>query len=208
VRIYNDSLTFDKTETISLSAAIRTSGATFNAFGVGILPGIVGSDNPGATVEMYIDDVNYSGHIYATDGFETGNGNGGSGWGGSWGFVGTATVTASGTPNTGGFHLQLTGNGATATRAVSLAGVTSARLVFDWKATSLESGETAVVEVFDGTNWINMLTILDTQDDGVYHHADLTIPVAALTGNFQVRIKSLMSAGDDIVYIDDIHVAK
>ena len=66
----------------------------------------------------------------------------------------------------------------------------------------------SVMQYCNGTNWINMLTIIDTQDDGAYHHADLTIPGAALTGNFQVRVKSLMSAADDFVYIDDIQIAK
>ncbi len=144
--------------------------------------------------------------LFAMDNFENGNGAGGMGWNGAWTFGGTATVTSAGSPNTGSFHLQLTGNGATATRAVSLAGAASARVVFDWKASSFETGETAVVEVFDGTNWLNLLTINAGQADGIYHHADLTVPAAARNANFQLRIRSAMSSADDLFYVDSVLV--
>ena len=94
-----------------------------------------------------------------------------------------------------------------ASRAVNLAGVTQAHLVFDWKANSFEAGETAVVEIYDGTAWVNLMTISDGQDDNVYHHASIDLSSYTLTSGFQVRFRSLMSAGDDHFYIDDLQIA-
>jgi hypothetical protein len=161
---------------------------------------------------MFIDDVSYSGFVYATDGFETGNGSGGNGWGGAWTFTpsgsGTATVINSDSPNAGTYHLQLTGNGAVASRAVNLSGLASARLVFDWKANSFESGETATVDIYDGTSWITVLTITDTQDDNIYHHADISLAGYTLGSSFQVRVRSLMGDSTDLFYIDDLKIAR
>ena len=75
------------------------------------------------------------------------------------------------------------------------------------RETSFEAGETAVVEIYDGANWINVMTIADGQDDDIYHHASISLAAYTLGSSFQVRFKSLMSASDDIVYIDDLQIA-
>jgi hypothetical protein len=206
VRIYNGS--YDQTVTADLNSQTRSGGSTFDSFGMGTKNRPGSGDNSSKSIQMFIDDVSYSGYVYATDGFETGNGSGGTGWGGAWTLSGSATVTTTGTPNAGAYHLQLTGNGAFATRAVNLSGVTSARLIFDWKASSFESGETGAVDIYDGTNWITVLTITDTQDDNIYHHADINLSGYSLGSSFQVRVRSLMSAADDVLYIEDLKIAR
>jgi hypothetical protein len=172
-----------------------------------------GSGNdPNARVQMFIDDVAYTGHVFAADNFETGNGSGGNGWGGSWTFTpsgsSTATVTGSGAPNSGSFHLQVSGNGAEAKRAVNLSGVIGARLIFDWKASGFGSGETAAVDIYDGTQWINVLTVSDGQDDDAYHHADISLSSYSLGSSFQVRFRSLMSDSTDVLSIDNLKIAR
>ena len=87
-----------------------------------------------------------------------------------------------------------------------MSGVTDARLSFNWKANSFESGETGVVEIYDGTSWINVMTISDGQDDNVYHHASISLAGYTLGSSFQVRFRSLMSATDDFLYIDDLQI--
>ena len=108
---------------------------------------------------------------------------------------------------TGSYHLQLTSSDGVASRAVNLAGVSQAHLVFDWKANSFESGETAVVEIYNGTSWVNVMTISDGQDDDTYHHADIDLSSYTLTSGFQVRFRSLMSATDDYFYVDNLLIS-
>jgi hypothetical protein len=84
--------------------------------------------------------------------------------------------------------------------------------VFDWKVHSkvhsFDAGETAVVEINNGTSWITVQTISDEQDDNVYHHSDIDLSGYTLGSSFQVRIKSLMSASDDTLYIDNLKIAR
>jgi hypothetical protein len=61
VRIYNDALTYDQTNLVNLSSATRSSGAAFDAFGIGTTEGVNGWNNPDEYIYMYIDDVTYSG---------------------------------------------------------------------------------------------------------------------------------------------------
>jgi hypothetical protein len=93
-----------------------------------------------------------------------------------------------------------------ASRAINMTGATDARLNFNWKANSFEAGETAVVEIYDGTNWINVMTISDGQDDNAYHAASFDLAGYNLGSSFQVRFRSLMSATDDFFYVDDLRI--
>src|SRR4029079_5417694 len=130
--------------------------------GIGITEGVATYQDSTAYINMYVDNVNYSGYqkIYGVSNFGSNSISGGTGWGGNWSFTGNASIVSSGTPN-GTYHLQLTSNNGVASRAANLSGVTTARLAFNWKANSFEAGETAVVEIYDGTSWINVLTISD-----------------------------------------------
>jgi hypothetical protein len=205
VRLFNG--TFDQTASVDLNSTVRNDSHGFDSFGIGIAAGVAGTNDASRTVQFFVDDVNYSGFNLAQDGFESGNGTGGTGWGGNWAFAGAASVVSTGTPKTGTYHLQLTGNTGLATRAVNLSGVTNARLAFDWKASSFEAGETAVVEIYDGTSWIAVQTITDGQDDNIYRHSDISLSGYTLGSSFQVRIRSLMSAADDVLYIDNLKIA-
>src|SRR6185295_1244709 len=61
VRIYNDALTVDITSLVNIDSATRSSGATFNAFGIGIDAGVAGSSDSSEYIYMYVDNVTYSG---------------------------------------------------------------------------------------------------------------------------------------------------
>ena len=66
-------------------------------------------------------------------------------------------------------------------------------------------GETATVEVYDGT-WHTVLTVSDGQDDAAWHLADIDLSSYSMTSNFQVRIKSNMSDTSDLFYVDDLRI--
>jgi hypothetical protein len=139
--------------------------------------------------------------VYAKDDFNLGSISGGTGWGGNWSLTGTSASLTGGT-------LQLTGSSGVASRAISLSGLTTARLIFDWKANDFETGETSVVEIYDGTNWINVLTISDGQDDNIYHHSDISLSSYNLGSSFQVRFRSLMSDSTDVLSIENLKIAR
>jgi hypothetical protein len=150
-------------------------------------------------VYMYVDNVNYSGYqkIYAVDDFSS-TPNGGTGWGGSWNLTGNASIATG--------LLQLTSNSGVAERVVNLSGVTDANLSFNWKADSFESGETAVVEIYNGTSWITVMTISDGQDDNIYHHASINLAGYTLGSSFKVRFRSLMVNANDFLYVGDLKI--
>ena len=59
IRIYNGS--YDQTVVADLRAETRASGAVFNAFGIGTKNRPGSGDSAGKTIQMFIDDVTYSG---------------------------------------------------------------------------------------------------------------------------------------------------
>jgi hypothetical protein len=141
----------------------------------------------------------------ASDGFESGNTSGGTGWSGNWTLTGEAAVSNTGGPRTGTYHLRLRSNTGVAARTVNTAGVVNPRLQFYWKADSFESGEYATTEVYDGT-WHTVLTVSDGQDDTTYHAADIDLSGYTMSSTFQVRFKSYMSGTGDYFYVDDLAI--
>jgi hypothetical protein len=146
--------------------------------------------------------------LWAGDGFESNSVSGGNGWGGNWSFIGTAGIVSTGTPKDGTYHLRLTGNTGVATRAANLSGLTSARLIFDWKADQFEAGEYATVDIFNGTNWIEVLRVNDEQDNNTYQNANIDLSLYTLTSSFQVRIRSLMNDANDFFYVDNLRIIR
>ena len=140
----------------------------------------------------------------AWDGFESGI-SGGGGWSGNWALSGSADVIAGTVPaHTGSHHLRLRSYNGVATRTVNMTGVVALhQLSFWWKAFDFETGETAVVEVYDGS-WHTVLTVIDGEDDDIYHVAD--VDLAGYNMVSQVRAESHMGGTGGYFYIDDINI--
>ena len=198
----NDALTVNTTVTVDLTSTQHGNGATFDAFGIGITPEVANSKDANAYINMWVDNVNYSGYqkIYAVDNFNSGTISGGTGWGGNW------SLSASHATWVGG-ALQLTSNDGTATRAVNLSGVTDARLSFQWKASGLEAGEKGVAEIYDGTSWIQVAEIADPNDDNIFHSVTVSLAQYSLGSGFQVRFRSVASDTSDVITIEDLRIA-
>jgi hypothetical protein len=162
--------------------------------------------NMGYDVDLNADEatITIADNDIAVDGFESGDGAGGSGWAGNWSFSGAAAVTSGGSPMTGSHHLQLTGNNGVATRAANLAAHPAATLALDWKASSFESGDLAVVEIYDGSVWHTVLTVGEDESDDEYRHSEINLSGFSLTSSFQVRIRSLMDGGSSAFYVDNL----
>jgi hypothetical protein len=146
---------------------IQTGTTTSVNMGSTIYVGIAASARQNTTGSTFlVDNVKVT---YASDGFESGNGTGGTGWAAGWSLSGNTSVVSTGTPNTGTYHLQLTSNTGVATRTVDLSDTPSARLQFSYKAVGFSGADNATIEVFDGT-WHTVQTI--TTADGTYHVVD------------------------------------
>ena len=181
-------------------------GSNNPLYGLGFFDGKIDDLRVYRTALTQADIVKIGG--FAQDGFESGNGSGGTGWSGNWSTSGTVAFTNSGTPKSGTYHMQLSGNNATATRAVNLSGLTSAHLVFDWKANSFEASETGKVEIYNGTSWITVKTVVNGNDDNVYHHEDIDLSSYSLTSSFQVRFSLLSADTNDYFYIDNLFITR
>lgn len=158
---------------------------------------VIATPSP-ATVTIY--------NTLTTDDLESASITGGSGWDGEWVLSGVSDVTTTGTDhsNPGSYHLRLRSGNGVATRSADLREATSAHLKFWWKASSFETGEYATAEIYDGTNWIEVLRVNDGQDDNVYHNADIDLSTYTMTSNFQVRFSAKMVDSSDNFYVDDI----
>ena len=141
----------------------------------------------------------------AWDGFESGT-IGGGGWNGDWVLSGSADTINNGNAHSGTYALRLRDSNGVVARTVNMTGVVALhQLSFWWKAFDFETGETAVVEVYDGS-WHTVLTVIDGQDDNIYRFAEVNLSDYNKVGNFQVRAASHMSGPNDFFYVDDINI--
>jgi len=141
----------------------------------------------------------------ASDGFESGDGTGGTGWSGNWSLTGNAGVTTSHAPYTGSNHLQLSSTDS-ATRSADLSSVSAAnaKLEFYWKSDSLEAGETATARIYDGSQWHTVLTVDHIMSDGQYHLASIDLLGYTLNSGFQVEFKVNGNDNTDLLWIDSL----
>jgi len=144
----------------------------------------------------------------ASDDFESGGWTGGTGWLDNWYHSGNASVTGSGTPYEGSYHLRLRRNTGYVDRSVDLSEATSARLQFWAKANSFESGEEAYCLVSSNdTDWTTVHTwVDDVDDDDVYRFHDIDLSPYELTSEFWIAFQANMSGNQDYFYVDDLEI--
>jgi len=143
----------------------------------------------------------------ASDDFESGGFAGGTGWLAGWYDNGDATVTDSGTPYEGSYHLRLRRDTGYVDRTVDLSDAVSARLQFWAKANSFESGEEAYCLISpDGTHWTTVHTWVDGDDDDVYRFYDIDLSPYELTSVFWIAFEAGMSGKKDYFYVDDLNI--
>ena len=182
----------------------------------------------------FLGAMGTSGSAFASDTFESGWPNSGSGWAGSW------TTTSSGNGNAslythssgtnyahgGNGALQLSRSGsadgtATATRVVNISGQNSPQITFYARSYHVESsGDTLTLQVSpDNVNWTSTTIISNTTNyNNSYYGTQpftYTVPQSLLTtGLLYVRFNASMtyssslenSSNGDYFYIDDINI--
>ncbi len=111
--------------------------------------------------------------------------------------AGDVQVTAGGGALVNTVRIGNTGNGLT--RAVSLAGSSSATLSFDY----LRAGQGLVAQYStDGTNYINLQT-LAAATDAVFQTASVAVPVGATN----IRFVSNTAGATNFVYLDNVQIS-
>ena len=136
--------------------------------------------------------------VIASDDFESGGWTGGNGWLDDWSPSGTSSVTTSGVPYEGTYHLLLSSNDGYARRSVDLSIVPSARLQFWAKVDSFEGGEEAYCYISpDGIDWTQVYYWDNTYDDNTYYPFDIDLSAYDLSSNFWIAFSANMSAAND-----------
>jgi hypothetical protein len=146
----------------------------------------------------------------AIDDFENGTGgSGGTYWANNWSLTGSALIIGNGSESwddpRGNYHLRLAGNDGVAIRQVNLRGGANVHLAFEFKRHNFAGGDSAIVEVHNGTTWQTVKTLNTTtiEDGDNYTDVDIDLSSYNLPANFQVRFKSQMGAADRYAYFDN-----
>ena len=145
------------------------------------------------------------GTAFATEGFESNNWTGGTGWGGAWTTSGTDTaIINTNTPDSGTYHARIRGNG-TITRVFDLSVYASAALLYKAKTSGLESGDQVLLEIStNGTSW----TTLRNHNSNVSNYTQYTANLDPYLhdSTVYIRWRGNMSDTTDNFYLDSIAI--
>jgi hypothetical protein len=161
---------------------------------------------------FYVDDlkvVNTFDAIasVARDDFESGDWSGGTGWLDDWYHEGNASVTTSGTPYEGSYHLLLTSSDGYVKRSVDLSSLSAASLQLQAKVSSFEGSNKALCLISEnGDDWIEVYTWDSKHDDDTYHLYDINLSSYNLTSQFWIAFDAEMGWTDDYFYVDDLKI--
>ena len=145
--------------------------------------------------------------VLVSDDFESGDWAGGTGWLDDWYHEGDASVTTSGTPYEGSYHLMLRSSTGYVERSVDLSGMPGASLQFQAKANSFETGEEAYCLISsNGTDWTTVYTWVNGDDDNQYHAYDIDLSPYDLTSEFWIAFEVNLSSTWDYFYVDDLKI--
>lgn len=143
--------------------------------------------------------------LIASEGFESGDWEGGTGWNGKWKNASNALNTTSGTPYAGTHHLQLKKTGSIQ-RPINLFGYSTATLSFYWKIVANNPGDQLYVDISnDGIIWTQLANL--TTRNGSYVEESVAIPSLYLTATTQLRIRGTGNNNGDLFYIDNITIS-
>jgi hypothetical protein len=141
----------------------------------------------------------------ASDDFESGDWNGGTGWLDNWRHGGTSSITTSGTPYEGSYHLLLQNSDGNVRRTLDLSEQGVVHLMFWAKVDSFEGRENARLRISgNGSSWTTIYEWDRDDDDGQYHFYDIDLSSYTFTDEFWIRFVANMSQDSDYFYVDDI----
>ena len=94
--------------------------------------------------------------------------------------------------------------------AIDLTSYDVLKVAFRYEAESMETGESFVVELWDGTNWTNILTLSADDDfaNGVWDYGFTRIQSDSINfaSDAKIRFRCVGSGNDDAIYIRDVGI--
>ncbi len=144
--------------------------------------------------------------VIASEDFESGGWNGGTGWADGWYGSGDANLRSDRSPHSGSWHIRLRKTGFLE-RKVDLSGETNVKLKVWCKIRSFEAGDQAdiVVTPDGGANYYVIHTFTAADSDNSYHPYELDLSGFAMTADFWIGFEARAGKGDEL-YVDDIEV--
>jgi len=205
-----------------LSWSAGSGAASYDVyFGTSTSPGFQGSQSgtsfdPGALAESTtyywrVDSVNGAGTTTGNDwSFTTGSGSTGGtlmsddfedGNLNGWLLSGNVSATG-GAANTGAYGAQMR-RSASMERAVSSAGASGVRLLYDRRTSGLDNGEALTVEWYDGSSW----QTVESTSSGSWASRDIALGAGA-DNNSALRIRFSVNANknNERAYVDNVSV--
>jgi hypothetical protein len=164
----------------------------------------------GSNDYFYIDDLDIVWAVgsykdIAIENFESGEWSGGSGWSDNWTHGGTSSVTSTGAPYEGNYHLLLQDSDGNVRRPLDLSEQGVVHLTFWAKAESFEGSENARARISsNGVDWTTVHEWVRADADGQYHYFDINLSSYTFTDHFWIRFVSNMSQASDYFYVDNI----
>jgi hypothetical protein len=131
------------------------------------------------------------------------------------GFDGYASGGADCFYDASGQSIRIQGNSGIASSmilesAIDLTSSDVLKVAFRYEAESMETGESFVVELWDGTNWANILTLSIDEDfaNGVWDYGFTRIQRDSFNfaSDATIRFRCVGSANDDAIYINDVGI--
>ncbi len=144
----------------------------------------------------------------ASDDFECGAFNCGSGWSGTWSVSGDCIVTSLDTPR-GGFHMrgQEDASGTCiADRNFDNSAYTFSNVSFWAKSDVLETGDFCRYYYYNGSSYFLLLEMTNGDDDNTYRQYNFSVSSYGLFVSAGIRMRQF-GVGSDNCYIDDINIS-
>jgi chitinase len=141
-------------------------------------------------------------NVIAADDFESGSFSGGTGWSGSW--TGDGTIDADRPPHSGAYQAHVV-YAQSLSRTIDLTGQSSVSIRYWFKGYGMDFGDSAVVEFYDGS-WNVIQTMIDGEDDDIWHYADIDLSSYNMNSGNKVQVRAIMNSNKDDYYIDDLEI--
>ena len=145
-----------------------------------------------------------------SDDFESGDWIGGLGWLYSWSHQGRASVTKKKglvAPYQGLYHMWISDDGSSVSRAADLSGQSGLRLQFWAAVDSFEGGDEAYCAVSsDGVQWTTVRTWTSADSDRTYHFYDIDLSPYTMSSEFWIAFNSGMNSPNDYFYVDLLEI--
>lgn len=139
--------------------------------------------------------------------FEDNDLSGGYGWESDW--TGTRCIILSSDTPIDSYHLKVDAQGGGTQycmRSFNSSGCINGYITFYAKSASLESGDSCHYDYYNGTDYINLLTFVDGQDDDTYRYYSYEYCSAyGTSSDSRIRINATQD-GSDNCYIDNIFI--